>query len=105
MAEDFDMVLAEGSALRGQTWRVSHATRAFSSEGVGVSWGFRLNDQNPEETCNTTSNGMTCEITGPAEFRIQSNAGRATYMVAAGDGARVASEGATMTCFQPPADG
>jgi hypothetical protein len=102
MAEDFDMVLAEGSALRGRTWRVSHADRLISARGV--SWGFRLVDDIPEETCVNAANGVTCEVVGPAEFRVQSNAGRATYMVAEGDSATVASEGAIMTCATPPTD-
>ncbi len=101
MVEDFDMVLAEGSALRGQTYRVSHANRAISKGGISVNWGFRLMDDDPAENCVTTAKGMTCEIVGPAEFRVQSNAGRATYLVAAGDHATVASEGAMMTCHQP----
>jgi hypothetical protein len=100
MAEDFDMVLAEGSALRGQTWRVSHADRLISARGV--SWGFRLIDDLPEESCVNAANGVTCEVVGPAEFRVQSNAGRATYLVASNDRATVASEGAIMTCVEPP---
>ena len=96
MKDDFDMVLAGGSPLRGQLYRVSHADRLISAHGV--SWGFRLEDDNPEETCVSTADGVTCTIEGPAEFRIQSNAGRAVYQVAAGDRAVVTSEGAIMTC-------
>jgi hypothetical protein len=103
MVEDFDMVLAEGSDLRGRTYRVSHANRAISSSGISVNWGFRLVDEDPAESCVSTAKGMTCEITGPAEFRVQSNAGRATYLVVAGDRATVSSEGAMMTCHEPPA--
>ena len=100
MAEDFDMVLAEGSILRGRLYRVSHADRMISARGV--SWGFRLTDQNEEETCLNTANGATCEVEGPAELRIQSNAGRAVYQVRDGDRAVVASEGAIMTCQEQP---
>lgn len=96
MAHDFDMVLVEGTDIRGHLYRVSHADRMISARGV--SWGFRLVDENPEETCVTEPNGVTCDIAGPAEFRVQSNAGRATYKVLSGDRARVASEGAIMTC-------
>jgi len=96
MAEDFDMVLVEGTPLRGHLYRVSHADRMISARGV--SWGFRLIDDNPAETCAATTGGMTCDITGPAEFRVQSNAGRATYLMLSGERARVASEGAIMTC-------
>jgi hypothetical protein len=102
MVEDFNMTPAEGSALRGTTYRVSLATRAFSQGGISVNWGFRLIDQDPAENCKSTARGMTCEITGPAEFRVQSNAGQATYLVAAGDRATVSSEGAMMTCHEPP---
>lgn len=99
MAEDFDMVLAEGSRLRGETWRVSLADRAISARGVN--WGFRLIDEDPEEACVSEGRGMICDVQGPAEFRVQSIAGTATYLVHADDAAVVASEGATMSCFRP----
>jgi len=99
MAGDFDMVLAEASGMRGRLYRVSHADRMIS--GHGVSWGFRLVDANPEETCQSTAGGVTCEVVGPAELRVQSSAGRATYMVGEGDRATVASEGALLTCHEP----
>jgi len=96
MADDFEMVLVEGTPLRGHLYRVSHADRAISARGV--TWGFRLIDDDPAETCAATTKGMTCDISGPAEFRVQSIAGRATYMLLSGERARVASEGAIMTC-------
>ncbi len=96
------MTPAEGSELRGTTYRVSLASRAFSKQGISVNWGFRLADQDPAENCVGAAKGMTCEITGPAEFHVQSNAGQATYLVAPGDRATVSSEGAMMTCHEPP---
>ncbi len=96
MAEDFDMVLAEGDVRSGRLFRVSHADRLLSAGGV--SWGFLLRDEDPVETCATTAKGTTCEIRGPAEFEVRSNAGRASYQVIAGNRARVASEGAMLTC-------
>lgn len=101
MAGDFDMVLVEDGALRGRLFRVSHADRMISARGV--SWGFRLIDDDASETCESLPNGSRCAIEGPAEFRIQSNAGRATYIVRAGDRAEVTSEGAIMTCRETPA--
>ncbi len=99
MAEDFDMVLAEGSRLRGETWRVSLADRAISARGVN--WGFRLVDEDPAEGCVTEGRGVVCDVKGPSEFRVQSIAGTATYLVHDDDAAVVASEGATMSCFRP----
>ncbi|MGD2132578.1 MAG: hypothetical protein PVI23_07275, partial [Maricaulaceae bacterium] len=83
MAEDFEMVVAEDSALRGRLYRVSHADRLISARGV--SWGFRLIDEDPATACETTANGSSCAIEGPAEFHVESNAGRAVYQVRAGD--------------------
>lgn len=100
MAEDFDMVLAGGSELRGRLFRVSHATRMISARGEA--WGFTLIDENPEETCIETDDDVICAVRGPAEFRVQSSAGRATYRVKAGERAQVASEGAVMTCQEQP---
>ena len=58
-------------------------------------------DQDPAEGCVTEGRGVVCDVKGPAEFRVQSIAGTATYLVHDDDAAVVASEGATMSCFRP----
>lgn len=100
MAEDYDMVVAETSALRGTTWRASLADRFLSARGIN--WAFRVDDEDPADACTSAEGGMTCVIAGPATFSIQSEAGRATYMVAGGDRATVSSQGATISCLRPP---
>jgi hypothetical protein len=100
MAEDYDMVVAGGSELRGRLYRVSHARRMFSADWQAAS--FRLTDQNPAETCVQTNDTVICSIEGPAEFQVQSAAGRAVYLVAPGERAQVTSEGAVMTCEERP---
>jgi hypothetical protein len=108
MVEDFHMTPAEGSDLRGYTYSVSLVSRAFSKGGIGVNWYFKLSHQDASqgtESCKPTPKGMTCAIRGPAQFHVQSNAGQATYLVAAGDRATVSSEGAMMFCREPPPAG
>jgi hypothetical protein len=100
MAEDYDMVVAETSALRGTTWRASLADRFLSARGIN--WAFRVDDEDPADACASAEGGMTCQIAGPATFSIQSEAGRATYMVVGGDRATVTSQGATISCVRPP---
>jgi hypothetical protein len=100
MAEDFDMTVAETSALRGTTWRASLADRFLSARGIN--WAFRVDDADPADACTSHEGGMSCAIVGPATFSIQSEAGKATYMVAQGDRATVTSQGATISCLKPP---
>lgn len=100
MAEDFNMTVAETSALRGTTWRASLADRFLSAKGIN--WSFRVDDEDPADACASTEGGMSCTIRGPATFSVRSEAGQATYMVAAADRATVSSQGATISCLRPP---
>ena len=98
MSEDFDMRPSpvEGSAPVRLKHQANFADRLIS--GRGLSFGFTLTDEHTADLCVNVSNGVTCEVDGPATLEVRTAAGKATYHVNAGARARVASAGSLLTC-------
>lgn len=98
MAGDFNMDWVDGTAETGRVYQ-----RRFLSDLVrsrGVAFQFEVVDERASDPCAPAGNGMICQVAGPAELTLSTPDGVARYQIASPQRARVASEGAKLTCTE-----